>query len=523
MEGRDPTEFTLREKATFIAQGVMSGKIFELAKPANVSLWKELSSYFAQPEVKAKLAREVEGVSRAGAPHIPDGESRLRTTRLSLLREIRPANYAAETSIESMQALSGIAPILVILAPYIYGFHSQAPSRKWLRKIFREMTGEIPPALAKSQARLVHRHARRRQRRRHHHSQNDGGGRGRRRRTDRRHFARRDSQIDDIPIKNFRPIGEFELPEYELQKLSFPPILQMLDYIQREQFTEIIISTPGPIGLTALARGEDAEPANERHLSHRFSAIHPHPDRGQLSRKPGLELHALVLRPARHRFRELGAISPELDRARIRSGETEDSPARARHRTVQSRPARSGILGTIRQQCNGAVRLLYVGRISKEKDLDVLAAAYRQLREEGLPVQLFRGRPRTVLAGAGRELAGSGLHRLPARQGAGHGLRVGRHFRFPEHDRHFRQRHHRSAGLRRAGDRLRHGGPKELVGIECERLGNEIARRRRFRASHSRTGQEQGEARGNVATSAPSVVDRSWPGAFRKFWAATEI
>src|SRR5256885_4911223 len=26
----------------------------------------------------------------------------------------------------------------------------------------------------------------------------------------------------------------------------------MLDYIQRERFTEVIISTPGPIGLTAL-------------------------------------------------------------------------------------------------------------------------------------------------------------------------------------------------------------------------------------------------------------------------------
>src|SRR6185436_17429189 len=39
---------------------------------------------------------------------------------------------------------------------------------------------------------------------------------------------------------------------YELQKLSFPPVLQILDYIQREQFSEIIISTPGPIGLTAL-------------------------------------------------------------------------------------------------------------------------------------------------------------------------------------------------------------------------------------------------------------------------------
>ncbi|HET7227418.1 MAG TPA: PHP domain-containing protein, partial [Chthoniobacterales bacterium] len=63
MEGRDPTQFTLREKATFIAQGVLSGKIFELAKPANVSLWNELSRYFARPEVKKKIAREVEVVS----------------------------------------------------------------------------------------------------------------------------------------------------------------------------------------------------------------------------------------------------------------------------------------------------------------------------------------------------------------------------------------------------------------------------------------------------------------------------
>ena len=58
--------------------------------------------------------------------------------------------------------------------------------------------------------------------------------------------------ITDIPIKNFPPVGEFEIPEYELQKLSFPPFLDMLDYIQRERFTELIISTPGPIGLCAL-------------------------------------------------------------------------------------------------------------------------------------------------------------------------------------------------------------------------------------------------------------------------------
>src|SRR5207237_5937466 len=56
MEGRDPTELTLKDKATVFAQGVVSGKIFELMKPANMSLWKELSNRFQEAEAKAKTA-----------------------------------------------------------------------------------------------------------------------------------------------------------------------------------------------------------------------------------------------------------------------------------------------------------------------------------------------------------------------------------------------------------------------------------------------------------------------------------
>ncbi len=148
--------------------------------------------------------------------------------------------------------------------------------------------------------------------------------------------SRRDLTVDDIPIKNFRPIGEFELPEYELQRLSFPPILQILDYVQREQFTEIIISTPGPDWPDGLAGREDAEPANERNLSHRYPGVCPHPDRGPFSRKPGLELHALALRAGRHGFRELGAIPEMLDRPRVCAGEAQDPPSRPRYRSVQS-------------------------------------------------------------------------------------------------------------------------------------------------------------------------------------------
>ena len=157
--------------------------------------------------------------------------------------------------IESIQAFASIAPILVVLAPYIYAFHSQAPSRRWLREICRDFTGAIPPALQnKKRAWFTD-------------TLEDVNGVS----TTIRKMAaaardageelvvvtsRGELTVDDLPIKNFKPIGEFELPEYELQKLSFPPILQMLDYIQRENFSEIIISTPGPIGLTALLAGK---------------------------------------------------------------------------------------------------------------------------------------------------------------------------------------------------------------------------------------------------------------------------
>ena len=146
MEGLDPTEFTLREKATFIAQGVMSGKIFELAKPANVSLWKELSGYFARPEVKAKIARQLDKVSE------PERRTFLLANMVAEQLAFRffekfVQQLSSGNMVESMQALSAIAPILVILTPYIYGFHSQAPSRKWLRSIFLDLTGEIPAAL----------------------------------------------------------------------------------------------------------------------------------------------------------------------------------------------------------------------------------------------------------------------------------------------------------------------------------------------------------------------------------------
>src|SRR5881397_2422790 len=386
MEGRDPTEFTLKEKTEFIVQGVLSGKIFDFVKPANVSLWKELSGYFARPEVKAKLAERLDAVSE------PERRTFLMANMVAEQLTFRffkkfVQQIGSGNMVESMQAISAIAPILVILTPYIYGFHSQAPSRKWLRGIFKELTGEVPVALQnRKRAWFTD-------------TLDDVNGVAT---TIRKMTAagadagqelvvvvsRSELSVDNIPIKNFQPIGEFELPEYELQKLSFPPILRILDYIQREKFTEIIISTPGPVGLTGLLAA--------KMLNLQTSGIY-HTDFPQYIRilTEDSFLESVAWRYMHWFYGQLDTVFVNSEEYRQRWIKRGFDPARLK---ILPRGLDIELFTPARRQpafwekftsTNGQIRLLYVGRISREKDLDILADAYRRLRDDGLPVQLF--------------------------------------------------------------------------------------------------------------------------------------
>jgi glycosyltransferase involved in cell wall biosynthesis len=56
----------------------------------------------------------------------------------------------------------------------------------------------------------------------------------------------------DFPVKNFRPVGTFLLPEYQKQELVYPPFLEIINWLEEQEIEEVIISTPGPVGLAAL-------------------------------------------------------------------------------------------------------------------------------------------------------------------------------------------------------------------------------------------------------------------------------
>ena len=520
MEGLDPTEFTLGEKAGFVAQGILSGKIFELAKPANISLWRELSGYFAQPEVKAQLAREVADVAEPERRTFIMANAACEQLAFRFFEKFMQQLNAGNV-IESIQALASIAPIVVVLAPYIYAFHSQAPSRRWLREICRDFTGAIPPELQnRKRAWFTD-------------TLEDVNGVS----TTIRKMAaeardageelvvvtsRNELTLDGLPIKNFKPIGEFELPEYELQKLSFPPILQMLDYIQRENFSEIIISTPGPIGLTALLAG--------KMLNLETSGIY-HTDFPQYVRiltEDGF-LESLAWKYMQWFYGQLDTIFVNSEQYRqswidrgIDSAKLKILPRGLD--TALFSPARSEPDFWKQFGSDGAgVRLLFVGRVSKEKDLDILVQAFHNLRQENLPVQLSivgHGPYSAALAEMMPEacytgyLSGTDLARAYASSDI---------FVFPSTTDTFGNViiEAQSAGLPVVVSNV--GGPQELVSDGVTGLITRARDIGDFTAAIRHLVEDEPLRKEMSAAARRSVEDRNWPRAFRRFWAATEI
>ena len=385
MEGRDPTELSMMDKIGLVAQGIVSGKIFELAKPGNASLWKQLSSTFSSSDVKQLLAQQVQGVEE------PERRAFLIANLFVSQLAFRfftqfITQVSAGNLIQAIQDVSVLAPILLTMSPYVYSFQSQSVPRQFLRDLCGRITGEVAPSLRNSKRGWFT------------DTLEDVNGVAT---TIRKMTAagvaagaqlivvtsRTEIRDLGIPIKNFKPIGEFELPEYELQKLSFPPILEMIDFIHREKLTELIISTPGPIGITALLAG--------KLLGIRCSGIY-HTDFPQYVRilTDDSFLETLTWTFMHWFYSQLDLIFVNsahyrdcwIDRG-IAPGKIAILP-----RGLDTELFHPSRRDPDRWQAYGnwtdKVILLYVGRISKEKDLDIIAAAYRLLLKEGAPVQM---------------------------------------------------------------------------------------------------------------------------------------
>jgi glycosyltransferase involved in cell wall biosynthesis len=178
-------------------------------------------------------------------------------------------------------------------------------------------------------------------------------------------------------VKNFRPIDTYELPEYPEQNIFYPPLLEMLHYCSEMGFTHIHTATPGPIGLAALAIAKILKLpiSGTYHTSIPQYAQILTGDTviEDLAWKYVLWYYDqldVIYVPSQSTGDELiqKGIKPDKIRTYPRGIDVEQF-------TPQKR---NGIMAKEFNITTGTI-LIYVGRVSKEKNLHLLADAFRKL------------------------------------------------------------------------------------------------------------------------------------------------
>lgn len=180
-----------------------------------------------------------------------------------------------------------------------------------------------------------------------------------------------------LGIRNFEPVGVYELPEYPEQKIYYPPFLEMLDYCYENQFTHIHSATPGPVGLAALAI---AKILRLPFIGTYHTAI-PQYASALTGDKTIEEIMWRLILWYYDQMDVVYAPSESTRKELIDKGLAEEK-VRLYPRGIDINhfhpSKRNGMLSSRLQNSNG-LKLLYVGRISKEKNLHILENAFKSL------------------------------------------------------------------------------------------------------------------------------------------------
>jgi len=171
------------------------------------------------------------------------------------------------------------------------------------------------------------------------------------------------------------------MPEYESQPVAFPPFLEVIEYIERHRFTDLTISTPGPMGLTGLAAA--------RLLGLRTIAIY-HTDFVQYVRylTQDDDMADLTWKYMVWFYDQAHTVlvPTECYRQHLIDHGFESDKLRVMTRGVDSQcfqPGKRDPAFFDRYGLDGSLKFLYVGRVSREKDIDHLVEGFDRLRARG--------------------------------------------------------------------------------------------------------------------------------------------
>ncbi len=174
-------------------------------------------------------------------------------------------------------------------------------------------------------------------------------------------------------VKYFKPVEVFETPEYPEQKLFIPPFLEMLRYCYENNFTHVHGATPGPLGLAALAAARLLKLPfyTTYHTSVPEYALYLTGDRSVEDLLWRFivwfyDQSDLIFSPSLATSRGLVSHGvPEYKLRLMPRGVDAEAFTPARRREYPGLPA--------------GKRLLYVGRVSREKNLELLGKAFKML------------------------------------------------------------------------------------------------------------------------------------------------
>lgn len=188
-------------------------------------------------------------------------------------------------------------------------------------------------------------------------------------------------------VVNFSPVGQFALPAYEGLTVHYPPLLRMLDYCYQEGITHIHAATPGPVGLAGLAI---AKILNLPVYGTYHTAFPEYV--GALTHDPALTEMAWRSMVAFYNQMDTVYTPSETTGAEIAAKGIEKKKIVFYPRGIDVErfhpDHRNGFFTTRYNIPEKTKILLYVGRVSKEKDLPMLAHSFSSLMDAGPPSHL---------------------------------------------------------------------------------------------------------------------------------------
>lgn len=181
----------------------------------------------------------------------------------------------------------------------------------------------------------------------------------------------------DNGVMNFQAIGDFTLPEYSEIKQHFPPVLNVINFLEENGFNRIHISTPGSMGCLGLFLAKLLQlPVTGTYHTDIPQYVN------KLTEDEGLERAAWIFMTWFYSQMDEITVPSEATRRQLEDNGIDGAKIKMLPRWVNTdlfTPTHRDHAFYRKTAAEDGMKFLYVGRVSKEKNLLLLAESFRRV------------------------------------------------------------------------------------------------------------------------------------------------